>query len=453
MSLTKYPQGSLRELWVLSFPLMLSSLSVMAMLFVDRLMLANYSPEALMAAVSASTTAWAFIFACTVIGSISQVFVAQYNGAGLKEKFGEPVWQMIWFSLVVTLFFVPFGYFGAQLFFPEQPLHSGYFKWMIIFGSSYPLYSALCGFFIGQGKTRLITALALVANFVNAGMDYVLIYGIEGISPSYGVEGAAIATSGSSIFQVIILAALFLNKKNRAEHKTGDYRLKWPMLKQCLKIGIPSGLFCGCEIGGWAAYYWMLGSISAKHLIVGGITQSVVILCYFFSEGINKGAATVAGNLIGAKQYDLVPKVLKNGMKLIGAFFVFLCIGYVLFNNEITELFLHSARQEAGWDHSIDSSLRICLLLSMVYMLFEGIRLLLTGLLTASGDTRFLLIGGTVATWGFLVLPVYALVVRSSGSIEYANLICVGYSALASLIYLLRFYTSSWRERNLIESA
>src|ERR1700733_10256390 len=97
MALTKYPSGSFRELVSIAFPLMLSSFSVLTMVFADRWLLAHYSMEAHNAAVTATTTGWAFIFGWIVLGNITEVFVAQYNGAGLSKRLGEPVWQMLWF--------------------------------------------------------------------------------------------------------------------------------------------------------------------------------------------------------------------------------------------------------------------------------------------------------------------------------------------------------------------
>src|ERR1700733_6336679 len=117
MNLTKYAPGSLRELWSIAFPLMLSSFSFLAMIFVDRLFLARYSPEAMSAAVTSGTAAWSFIGSGIILAAMSEVFVAQYNGAGIKKRLGEPVWQMIWFSLATFLLYVPIGlYVGNWVF-------------------------------------------------------------------------------------------------------------------------------------------------------------------------------------------------------------------------------------------------------------------------------------------------------------------------------------------------
>jgi len=111
MSLTQHTPGSLRELWTISFPLMISLLAMTLMLFVDRWFLAHYSQEAFNAAVIATTLGWTFVISSMVLTSIAEVFVAQYNGAGFYHRLAEPVWQMIWLSLGLIFLFVPLALF------------------------------------------------------------------------------------------------------------------------------------------------------------------------------------------------------------------------------------------------------------------------------------------------------------------------------------------------------
>ena len=119
-SLTKYPSGSLRELWAISFPLMLSMMSGSLMIFLDRLLLARFSIDALNACVNATVIAAAWQFAFLTTAAIAEVFVGQYNGAGQHQKIGEPVWQMIWFSLLTGLLFIPLGLFSGPFFLQIQ---------------------------------------------------------------------------------------------------------------------------------------------------------------------------------------------------------------------------------------------------------------------------------------------------------------------------------------------
>jgi multidrug resistance protein, MATE family len=445
MSLTKYPEGSLRELWAISFPLMLASLSTMLMLFVDRLLLAHYSISAHNAAVNVTTLGWAFVCAWMVLANISEVFVAQYNGAGKLEKQGEPVWQLIWLSLGSILFFLPLSIWGGHAIYgngPEKALERDYFHLMMLFGSSFPLYASLCGFFIGQGKTYLITILAVVANIINATLDVVLIFGVEGWIPSLGVKGAAISTSFSTILESLVLFAIFFNKTNRKKHGTHDWTIKPAAMWQCVRVGLPGGVFVALEILGFAIFYEMMTSVGEKYITIVGICQSIFILLFFFSEGISKGASTIVGNLIGAKRFWLVPKVILAGFRLHLLFFAIMLVCFIFGSDLVIAQFLPQVSPE--FLASIYHSLITCLLLITVYIFFEGIRFLLGGVLTAAGDTLFLLVAGTLSVWILMVLPVYLIIVRGGASVEIATGICAFSSIATGLIYFLRVLKGKW---------
>ena len=446
MTLTKHREGSLGELWSISFPLMISSLSILLMLFVDRLLLARYSTEALNAAVNAATLGWAFIFSWFVLTNISEVFVAQHNGAKRYTQFGAPVWQMIWMSLGSVVFFIPMAIWGSDFFYgsgPDRAMESQYFFWMMVFGPTFPLYSALCGFFVGQGRTTIITLLAVAANVVNALLDVILIYGWEGMVPSMGIVGAAISTSGSLVFQIIVLGAVFLKPSYRKAFGTDNYAFNWSLLKDCLKIGFPGAAFVALEILGWAAYYEMMRYRGDNFILIAGVCQSLALLLFFFAEGISKAATTIAGNLIGAERQYNIPRLFMNGIRLHFIFFTAMIALFVLGVDVYMEQFigdLTHARKE-----SLEDSLRTGLLCILFYMLFEGIRMLISGILTAAGDTLFLLVGGTLSVWFLLIIPIFTIVVLGKGTMEAASMLCVLYSFGSAILYFWRFMGGKWK--------
>ena len=104
--LTKHPEGSVRELFTIAFPLMLSILSGNLMMFLDRLILANYSLEAMNAAAAAGMACMVIQYGAIGIASIAEVFVGQYNGAKKYAQAAQPTWQMVWFSLMTTVIFL-----------------------------------------------------------------------------------------------------------------------------------------------------------------------------------------------------------------------------------------------------------------------------------------------------------------------------------------------------------
>lgn len=443
MSLTRHQEGSVKELLALSFPLMLSSLSVLFMFFSDRWFLAQYSTDAHNAAVSATTFGWSFIYGWMCLAGISEVFVAQYNGAKLPHKLGEPVWQMIWLAVVSWIFFIPLAYWGPTLFFgtaDQSIFERDYFSIMLLFGPFSVLYSALCGFFIGQGKAKLITWVVVFANVFNIFMDWILIFGIEGWIPSYGVKGAAVATSLATIFQGAILGVIFLSRENRQHYGSSSWKLDLKALMQCLKIGLPTALFITAEILAFACYYMVMRDKGIVFITVAGICQSILIVFFFFPEGINKATTAIVGNLIGAGRAHLIPKVLKSGIILNFFFLIFVTAFLLLGMPFIIDQFLPYADQV--FIDEIRGSLQISLLLFGVFMGLESLRMQLSGILTACGDTMFLLVSGTAFVWVGMWLPVYLLIAKGTAPVEAGALICLCYCSAVCLAYVWRVFAN-----------
>ncbi len=446
-SLTRYPEGSIRELWSISLPLMISTLASLFMIFTDRIFLAHYSIEALNASVNAGTFAWALMSGVGMIAVMSEVFVAQYNGAKQHKRLAVPVWQMIWFALFSLVFFLPIAFWGSSVIFGGERythLEIEYFRWLMIFAPGYALLMAFSGFFIGRGKTKVMIWLAIVANLINILLDWALIYGKCGF-PELGIKGAAIATCGGYLFESAALGYLFLKKENREQFGTANWRIDWGEMKKCLKVGFPQGIAYAVEIFGWSVFYWMMTDLSEKHITIASIYQSFIILLSFFFDGLSRGAAAVAGNFIGSKRFLLVKKLLRSGLLLLALFSLATAAILVIDPVDTVQLlFIENP------DSSIQSSLKLCMIFAFIYLFFEGLRYLFSGLLLAAGDTLFLLIAGSLSVWGFLLAPVYFVVVKQELAIEIALGLTVIYAVVFSGIYWIRFKQGSWQKIDLI---
>jgi MATE family multidrug resistance protein len=453
-SLTRHPEGSIRELWSISMPLMISMLASLFMIFTDRIFLARYSLASLNAAVTAGTLAWALMVGVGMLTAMSEIFVAQYNGAKQYQRLGVPVWQMIWVSLFSFILFIPMGIWGAPLFFQNNlygNLEVEMFRWLMFFGPSYALMTTLSGFFIGRGKTKMLVWLAIGANMINIALDWALIFGVPGWIPEMGIRGAAIATCFGYTFEATILIFVFLRKENRENFGTGRYQIDWPELKKCCKVGFPQGIFCSLEVFGWAIFYWLMTKLGEVHITISSICQSMIILLSFFYDGLSRGAAAVAGNLIGAGRKETVSKVLKSGIILLLFFNLVVGIFLVLDPDNTVRLLFLEKGSSSSIDPAFQGALKTCLIFSFFYLFFEGIRWLLSGLLVAAGDTLFLFLAGSLSVWFLLLAPVYLFVIQSGRSVEYAWGLAALYSALLFVIYWIRFKWGRWKTIELIQ--
>jgi len=451
----KFLNSSVKGVFKLSLPLMISALATLFMIFVDRLFLARYSTDTLNAAVNSGTMAWAFFGGIGMATAMSEVFVAQYNGANDKKMIGASVWQMIWVAVISILFFVPMSLWGGPFIYSGSVYASmqiDYFSTLMMFAPAYALMSALAGFFIGQGKTKLLIALAITANLINIILDRILIFGIEGFVPEMGIKGAAIATCSGYLVQAAILLALFLSKKNRQEYGTYKFQFNKNQFLQALKIGAPQGIFYSLEIMGWAIFYEMMTGLSEFHITISAICQSIVILLSFFMDGLNKGVAAIAGNFIGAKRSDQTQKVMKSSIKLQMLFSSAVLLFFLLDPNITVPFFLNSQESSLLTSAEFLKTLKTCFLFVFMYITFEGFKWIFAGLLSAAGDTLFLLIAGTFSVWVFLLAPIYFIVVKLNLSVEIAWMLSVTYSIMTSIIYYLRYQSGKWKTIELIQS-
>ncbi|MCK4934435.1 MAG: MATE family efflux transporter [Simkaniaceae bacterium] len=458
----KIGSSSLRDLWRISFSLMISFFSMLAMVFVDRLFLARYSPEALKAAASAGTLFWSVQLGFTTLAVMAEVFVAQYNGAKQYSKLGAVTWQMIWLSVFSIFFFLPFAFIGGNFLFHSNLFNLTeltFFRWNVCFAPLFTFLAALSSFFIGQGKTKIIKWLAILGNLVNIILDPIFIFGIKGWVPSYGIAGAATATAIGVFIQVLILGWIFLKPQNKILFGTNIFRLQFPLFSKIIKTGLPTAIFVTFEILAWAIFYWMMAKISDTHILVASICQSILFLFLFFGLGLEKGIAAISGNLIGAGKVDEIKKVLKSGFILVTLFTLFIATFLIIYPEPLIHFFFSHTESlnspgaaSSALDYAeVKSLVKMGLVMMTVYITFENLRWLFSGILTSAGDTFFLLINGTITIWFFMLLPTYYFVVKPGSSIKVAFYIWILYSVVAALINALRYFQGRWKEKNLIE--
>lgn len=451
-------KANVSSLWKVSYPMMVSFFSSMMMMFIDRLFLAWYSPSSLNAAVKSGTLAWAIIIGWTTLTSISEIFVAQLNGAKKYDQIGVPVWQTIWITTASFLFFIPFALWIAPLIYDPvlKPEEFIYLQIFMLGGPAFSYISAISGFFIGRGLTKLIQWIAVLGNAINILLDPIFIFGIEGYFPAMGIKGAAIATVLATIIEAIVVFFLFIRKKHRDQFQVHKISINLDMLWRTIKIGASPAIFVCFEIAGWAIFYELMSTISDLHIFLSSVVQSIILPFMFFGMGLEKGSIALAGNLIGANEREKVDHVLKSGWKINFLFMLLSAVFLIAYPNYLIENFYtqESALQLGALasNTEIYAFIRYGLLCGLLYLFFENIRWVLNGILTAAGDTFFILSSGTISIWLFLLLPTYAFVVKSSGNLYIAFSIWIFYSVAATALMYFRFLWGKWRKKDILKN-
>jgi MATE family multidrug resistance protein len=447
MTLTRYKEGSWLELVKIATPLILSSFSLSLMLFVDRLFLVQYDQDSLSYIVTSGALSWVFIHGFSALAGATEIFVSRNNGAGRYHKLGEPVWQMIWVTVfTIPLFLLNFwkgAAFWTAIGYFNYEREGVYFQWIMLFGFGYPLYAALCGFFIGKGKTQIITLSVIFGNIVNFAFDWILIFGIEGVIPAFGMKGAALATSLGTLMQALFLFTIFLSPKNRETFGTGNFHINFPLMKKCVAIALPKAVFIGIEIFGWATFYSILFRSGVEYALVGCLCQNLWIFFYCFNEGISKAIITLSGNLIGAGKTSIIPKMIWLGVRTQLMFLCFMILCHLCFFDLFVDYFLCNFGTLVN---NVYNTLWVSALFIIAHLFLDGIRLLYSGVLTAYKDTIFLMYACSFSIWMFLVVPTYFLLMSENAHMIFAAFLHVFYSVCLCLICFGRYIQQRWIE-------
>ncbi len=452
--LTRFTPGGILELFTISLPLILSLISGGLMLIVDRLFLAHYSSEALAAAVSANMPVWTMQISSVTLVSVAQVFVGQFNGSGQARKVGSAVWQMLWLTGGLALLFLLLTYAGEALLFNSHPvkhLAISYYHWMMLFGFLTPLAATLSCFFVGRGKTTYVMVSTFAGNILNACLNALLIFGVSGWIDPMGVKGAAIATVVGQALQCVMLAAVFLRRKNVEKYGTLDYHLDPSLLKRTLSIGYPTALDRLINVAGWTCFMWFITPLGVVAITVIGITQTMQMFFSFISQGIGRAVSSIAANAIGARQWSQLNRTMFSAISLncllcalYGGFFI-------LYPEPFTALFLSQHDALEAREQVIDLVLLSCTWVWLATFV-DSIRWVFIGLLTSVGDTRYVMWVGSISVWIFAIIPTGIFVRYFGIPISYSWGFSSLYYFVICCLYAWRFSQEKWKGKLVVSS-
>lgn len=435
--LTSFPVGTIRELWALAYPIMVSLLSVGVMILANRVYLARYSISAFNAVSEAAMFFMTLEFTMGTLSSVSEVLVGKAFGAQEYHRVSRPVWAMIWMSLGSFFVFFPLASLGADWIFdssPNKALANDFFCTLCYFGPLFPLNAALSSFWIGRGKTSFVTCLVAITSLINIAIDPILIFGLFSI-PSLGVKGAAIARGCSQLFLTAMLFIAFLNKQNRSFFKTGNWRFDRQSFSQVFSYGSSQALSMLTQCFAWAVFFRIMSLAGQTHILACGISDALYFFFNFAIEGVSKAVSSVVANLIGAKRHAEIGRVSWAGTRMLLIFGLILASIFAAFPDFILGIFLP---KDLVLSHEVQSTLRQALIWMWVTLIGEAFLFFWSGILMAFGDTRFTLMASALLVWLAGVGPAYLVTIKYAQPANIAMGVPCLYYLFASCAYILR---------------
>lgn len=444
----KSHQASLRELWLLSYPLIVTMAAQVIMQFVDRMFLARYSPQALGACVPGGMLAMTFAAMFMGLSGYTSVFVAQFHAKNKKAAVTLSLWQGILLSVLSALLLAvltPVGKAIIGLFNHEEPvrvLELNYFGLLNLFGGFAIINNALASFFSGRSKTKVPMYTVLAGNFLNILLDYAMIFGKMGF-PEKGIEGAAWATILSNIFITIIFSALIFSKQTRQNFKVsrlvGFYR---PIFIRLVRFGLPNGFGFLMDVISFTLFTFMVGNIDTVSLQASNIVMSMQPLVFTVIMGLGVGIQILVSKYQGLKRPDLSVRVVKNacviGYTYAGTIALLFFFG--------TPLFLHLFIP-AGTAGGAEIAAQAWPLLKLVslFVLFDATYLIFGEAIRGAGDTNYYMRVMILCAWLLLIPGTWLLVYKWKMSVVWVWSWLTFYAGLTAILMVYRFLRGNWK--------
>ncbi len=445
----------LRLVW----PLALGMANNAVMQFVDRVFLAKESEASLKAVLPAAVLSFLFICFFQSLVSYSGVFVAQFHGARDRRGCFRSYFAGLALSAVAFVCLCFLVHAGEPVFRLCSPAaeadlvarESAYFSIVTPGGAALCAMTAASGFFTGLGRTRLVFWVNLAGNLLNAGLDYVLIFGL-GPVPAFGMAGAAAATVAAQGMQAVVLNYLVLRKwllrrdvAAPAARPQGGEFLRF--LLRVVRFGVPSAMYQLLNFLSFTIFVMLTDKIGGMELAVSNACFTVNYLLIAPVEGFSIGAATIVGQRKGAGDAHGAAKGAARAIWLALAYAGIVSVLVLVFHDPVLRLFI---APDSEFSHDAFVSLGFTLFLLMsAWQLFDAADVTLSGALKGAGDTLFVMLWMLVSSFLFWMPILFWTFFRShsmtaiwSTMVAYVVFICVG--------SVLRWRFGPWRRIRLI---
>jgi MATE family multidrug resistance protein len=444
-----------REVLAIALPMMISTGFWSLQWFVDRMFLMWYSSDAMSASLPAGMFHWTMICFAGGIASYVNTFVAQYYGAGHRERIGLAVAQGVRFAWMMTPLFL--------LSIPLAPLllrKSGataeisqlsiqYFQILAFGAGATVLSNALSSFYTGRGLTRVVMVVQGLATMVNLGLDYVLIFGRFGI-PEMGMAGAAWATVASQWFSVAAFWLLMHWTENRdAYGLDSGNRFDGELFRRLLKFGAPGGLPMLIEAAAFSLLTLFVSQISKVAAASTSLAFNVNAIAFIPVLGISIAVSTLVGQKLGEERDDLAARATWTSLLLALAYTGFFGILYIA----VPDLFLlaHGRFADPAQFAAVRETTVVLLRFVAAYCLFDAVQIVFVGALKGAGDTRFILLATSTISAICVTVGRCGQVWLDWGLYGWWWVLTAWLSTL-SLVYLARFLGGKWRLMRVIEA-
>lgn len=389
-------RSDFKALLRLAVPIVVIQLGLIAMGVVDTIMVGHVSPTALAAVALGNLYSFGFcIFGLGVLLALDPI-IAQALGAGDEPAVRRGLQRGLVLSLVLT---VPTSLMllaaEPALTLLQQPAEvipfaSGYvFR---VLPSIWPFFAfvVLRQTLQAHHRTQPILLALIAANLINAGLNYLLIFGNLGF-PELGVLGSAWATTVSRWFLAALMLALGWRYLGPYLTRLAPDVFSPAPIIRMLKVGAPIGVQMLLEFGAFASIALLMGWLGVVQVAAHQVAINLASQSFMVAVGISSAGAVAVGHAVGRGDSEGVHRASLAALMLGTGFMSATALTFVTVPGVLARVYT---------DELEVLSLAVLLIpIAGVFQVFDGIQAVSLGLLRGLGDTRVPMMVSIVGFW------------------------------------------------------
>jgi MATE family multidrug resistance protein len=463
---------AVREVWSLAWPTVVAMLSYTVMQFVDAVMVAQVGPIEVAAQGNGGVWTWACIMSLVGTLAIVNTFVSQAIGAGRAHEVARYGWAGLWLACAAWLLVLLPASFAAPALFASlghgermTDLETQYARVLLAGGLAVAVGKAMSNFFFGIQRPGIITASAIAGNLVNLCLNYVLIFGRDGL-PSMGlpgaldidpmgVRGAAIATVVGTAVEAAVPLAVFLGRRLDAEFGIRrSWRPDLAAVRDLLRLGLPGAMQQGSEIVTWAIFMSVLvGAFGDVALAAGWAAMRYIHVSFMPAFGFGIAVTSIVGRHIGAGRPDLAADRARVGLLMTVGYMAACGALMLAFRTQLVAVFANGANTPPEVAAEVISVGATLMVAAALFQVFDAIGIIYASALRGAGDTLWPGVLTVVLSWGLIVGGGWGLVRLAPGLGALGPWIgASAYIVTLSIVLAARWHRGAWRTIRVLET-
>ena len=306
-----------RKLILFALPLAFTGILQQLFNAADVAVVGRFVGKNAMAAVGSNTSVISLLLNLFVGISLgANVVISKFIGQREREGVRKAVHTSILVGLISGVFLTVLGELLtrpilAWMGVPEEiaPMAETYLRIYLLGMPVILLYNFESAIFRSKGDTRTPLICLIASGIVNVGLNLLLVLVVR-----LNVAGVAIATVASNLMGAAILLWSLLRSEDQVSVTWGELRLDPVVLREMLRIGVPSGIQSMMFSLSNILIQSAINSLGAEVMAASSAGFNIEVMAFYVTSAFGSACTTFVGQNFGAGEFRRCKRVTRISM-------------------------------------------------------------------------------------------------------------------------------------------